>query len=81
MAITRAEAFGIALRQAREKRGFSQEDAAHAAGLDRSYYGHVERATYAPTLDTIWKVADALELRPSQLLVATERILSGRGAR
>lgn len=76
MAASPAIAFGLALRQAREARGLSQEEAATAGGIDRSYFGHVERATKVPTLNTVWRVADAVGLRPSQLFVQAERILA-----
>jgi len=76
MAISPAEAFGQALREAREARGLSQEEAALACGIDRAYYGHIERATKVPTLTTMWKVAEAVGLKPSQLIARTERILA-----
>jgi transcriptional regulator with XRE-family HTH domain len=76
MAISPAEAFGRALREARERRGLSQEDAAAAGGIDRAYYGHVERATKVPTVNTVWRVAQAVGMKPSQLFAKAERILS-----
>jgi len=75
MPLSPAEAFGHAIREVRRERGLSQEDAALASGIDRAYYGHVERATKTPTLTTIWKIARALDTRPSELLRRTERIL------
>lgn len=75
MARSRPEAFGIALKELREERGLSQEAAALACGIDRSYFGKLERADKVPTMTTIWKIADALETRPSELLARTERLL------
>jgi len=74
MAPSRPQAFGEALRQLREERGLSQEAAALACGIDRSYYGKIERGMKSPTLGTVWKIADALEARPSGLLARAERI-------
>jgi len=74
MAPSRSQAFGEALRQLREKRGLSQEAAALACGIDRSYYGKIERGMKSPTLGTVWKIADALEAQPSGLLARAERI-------
>jgi transcriptional regulator with XRE-family HTH domain len=75
MALTPAEAFGKAVRQLRVQRAISQEAAALASDIDRAYFGHIERGTKSPTLKTVWKVAEALEVRPSELLDRTERIL------
>lgn len=74
MALSRSKAFGEALRQLREKRGLSQEAAALACGIDRSYYGKIERGMKSPTLGTVWKIADALEVQASGLLAHTERL-------
>ena len=74
MAPSRPQAFGEALRQLREERGLSQEAAALACGIDRSYYGKIERGMKSPTLGTVWKIADALEVQASRLLAQTERL-------
>ncbi|HXF31572.1 MAG TPA: helix-turn-helix transcriptional regulator [Solirubrobacterales bacterium] len=75
MALSRPQAFGTALKALREKRGLSQEAAAMACGIDRSYFGKLERAEKVPTLTTIWKIADALDTSPSDLMARTERLL------
>lgn len=74
MARSPAEAFGIAVRQLRQERGLSQEAAALASGIDRAYFGHIERATKTPTLKTVWRIAAALETRPSDLIGRAERM-------
>jgi transcriptional regulator with XRE-family HTH domain len=76
MATTPAQAFGLALRKAREEHGLTQEEAAAAVGIDRAYYGHVERSTQTPTVNTVWRVSAAVGLKPSQLLARAERILA-----
>lgn len=76
MALTRAQAFGEALRQLRAEHGsLSQEAAALAARLDRAYFGKLERGAKNPTLATVWKIADAFETQPSELLARAERLL------
>ena len=75
MALTRDEAFGEALRQLRRERDLSQEAAALACGIDRSYFGALERASKSPTLKMIWQIADGLDTRPSDLLSRAERLL------
>lgn len=54
----------------RKARGWSQEELAHRAGLDRTYISSLERKVYAPTLDVLDKLADALEVSPSRLINA-----------
>ncbi len=72
---SRPQAFGDALRQLREERGLSQEAAALTCKIDRSYFGLLERAAKTPTLTTLWRIADGFEIRPSELLARTERLL------
>jgi transcriptional regulator with XRE-family HTH domain len=78
MTISRSQAFGTALREFREERNLSQEAAALICGIDRAYFGRLERATKTPTLKTVWRIADGFETQPSELLVRAERILNQR---
>jgi len=75
MAHSRQQAFGDALRELRKERDLSQEAAALACGVDRAYFGQLERAAKTPTLKTIWRIADGLGTRPSKLLARAERML------
>ena len=63
-----AQALGKAIRAARIERGLAQEAFAAGIGLDRSYYGAIERGEFNITLDTLTKIAAGLHLRPSKLL-------------
>jgi transcriptional regulator with XRE-family HTH domain len=74
MARSRSQAFGEALKELREERGLSQEAAALTCGLDRAYFGRLERAAKVPTLNTVWKIADGFGTCPSDLLARTERL-------
>jgi XRE family transcriptional regulator, regulator of sulfur utilization len=60
-------AFGAAVRSFRVERGVAQEAFAVQAGIDRSYYGGIERGEYNPSLDTIVRLADALGVSASTL--------------
>lgn len=75
MALTPSQAFGEALRQLRSERNLSQEEAALTCGVDRAYFGRLERAAKTPTLTTVWKLAGGLETRPSELLARAERLM------
>ncbi len=78
MDLSPSQAFGQAVREIRKERGLSQEQAALDGGIDRAYYGHIERASKNATLPTIWKMAAALGVSPSVLFIRAERILEAQ---
>lgn len=61
-------AFGARVRELRVARGISQEALAHAADLDRSYVGGVERGERNVSLDYIHRIARALGASASELV-------------
>lgn len=75
VALSYSQAVGAAIREQRLRRSLSQEDAAYASGVDRTHFGHIERATKSPTVETVRKIADALEVPPSSLLSRAEELL------
>lgn len=70
-------AFALALRQFRERAGISQEELGFRADLHRTYVSMLERSERCPSLTTIGKLAGALHVKPSALLIASERLMSG----
>jgi transcriptional regulator with XRE-family HTH domain len=64
--------FGQAVRAARTNRGWSQEQLAEIANLNRSYLGEIERGVVTPSLSTIGKIAAALQVKPSVLISQCE---------
>ena len=56
------------LRQLRHERGWTQEELAHRAGLDRNYVGMLERCENAATVDTLERLAGALGIDALELL-------------
>jgi transcriptional regulator with XRE-family HTH domain len=65
--------FGVAVRQLRERHGWSQEALAERADLNRSYVGELERGQAIPSLVTLEKLAVALNLSLTSLMAHTER--------
>lgn len=59
---------GAAIRRARTSGGLSQEALAAEAEIDRSYMGGIERGEHNLTVMNLKRIADALKLKPSQLL-------------
>jgi transcriptional regulator with XRE-family HTH domain len=64
--------FGRLLRQLRLARGMTQQQLADASGCDRGYVGLLERGINSPSLNMLFRLAVALDLRPSRLLVEVE---------
>ncbi|MCM3359533.1 helix-turn-helix transcriptional regulator [Psychrobacillus sp. MER TA 171] len=69
------EAFAIVLKTFRVKRLLTQEKLAHNCELDRTYISLLERGMRKPTLATIFVLAEALNVRPSELIRETEKIM------
>jgi transcriptional regulator with XRE-family HTH domain len=61
-------AFGAAVRSMRTERELPQEAFARRAGMDRSYFGAIERGEFNVSLDTIIKIAGALGVPAAALL-------------
>ena len=61
-------ALGATIRASRARLGLSQEELAHAAGVDRSYMGGLERGEHNLTVINLCRVAAAVGLCPSDLL-------------
>ena len=62
------ERFGDRLRHLRHGAGLSQEALAEASGLDRSYYGSVERGERNVALRNIEALAAVFDLTISELM-------------
>jgi len=62
------EKFGKLVRHMRVECGWSQEELASRAGLDRTYIGGVERGERNVSLLNIVKIAVALKVKPKTLL-------------
>lgn len=60
--------FGQTLRQARVKRGLTQEDLALETDIDRAFISRIERGVSAPSLFTIFSIAEALDINPGTLV-------------
>jgi DNA-binding XRE family transcriptional regulator len=70
-----AQAFGAAVRAARLRLDITQETLAEQCKLDRTYLSGIERGVRNPTVVSIFRIASALHVRPSDLFLEAERTL------
>ena len=68
-------AFAEVVRDQRAKKGVSQEDLAHDAGLHRTYVGLIERGLRNPTIEVGHALALALGTTLSDLIRRAEKRL------
>jgi transcriptional regulator with XRE-family HTH domain len=57
------------MRRLRVAKGLSQERLAHDAGVDRTYVSRLERKVENPSIGVLEKIAAALQVHISELLV------------
>jgi len=70
---TPQEAFGRVLRQLRLTSGMSQEQLGLESGVQRNFISLIETGQNQPTVTTIFRLAKALKVKPSELIAAVEK--------
>lgn len=70
-----AGAFGSLLQELRLESNLSQEKLAEESGLDRSYISLLERGKAQPTLETLFRIAATLNIKPSEIISLFENNL------
>ena len=63
---------GRVLAEYRERKGLTQDVLSRLAGLDRTHYSKLERGLRSPTLDTLFKIGQALDIPPHVIVKAIE---------
>lgn len=71
-----AAVVGGVIRSFREQRGMTQEVLSGLAGLDRTHYSKIERGLRCPTLETVFRIAGVLQIKPHVLVKAIEQELA-----
>ncbi len=69
------QAFGEVIRELRHDRDLSQEALSFACGRHRTYVSLLERGRNSPSLDTLWTIAEALGVMPSEIVDRVEHRL------
>lgn len=62
----------IVIRRLRKKKRMTQELHNGLAGIARSHLSMIENGTKQPNSETIWRVAIALDMKPSELVALIE---------
>ena len=73
-----SEIVGKVIQNFREQRKQSQELVSGLAGIGRTHLSAIERGERKPTLETFFKIAYALNVRPSVLMAAIEEAVADR---
>ena len=67
-----AKVVGKVIQQVREGKRMSQELASGLAGIGRTNLSAIERGERKPTLETFYRIAEAMQIRPSEILALIE---------
>jgi len=61
-------AVGTVIKRVREEKGLSQEVVSGLADIGRTHLSAIERGTRKPTMETFFKIANAMDIDASYLL-------------
>ena len=65
-------AVGRTIRSLRNKKGISQDVLSGFAGIARTHLTMIENGDKQANFETLWKIANALDMRPSELVAQIE---------
>jgi transcriptional regulator with XRE-family HTH domain len=66
--------FGNELKKARKKAKLTQEALAGLANVHPTYISHLENNKKSPTLDTLFRICEALGISASKLIAKVEGV-------
>ncbi|HAC65429.1 MAG TPA: XRE family transcriptional regulator [Cyanothece sp. UBA12306] len=69
------KAFGKVVQRLRKSKGLSQEELSSSSGLDRTFISRLESGLRQPTISTIIKLAEALNVSAASIVAEVEDIL------
>ena len=67
---------GRVIQDYREKKGLSQEVVSGFADIGRTHLSAIERGERKPTLETFFRICDALQVRPSEMMEKIEECIA-----
>lgn len=66
-------AVGKTVRALRKEKGLSQDVLSGLAGIARTHLTMIENGSKQANFETLWRIATALEMRPSELVAQIEK--------
>ena len=69
---------GRVVQKYREARGISQEVLSGLADIGRTHLSAIERGVRRPTLETFFRIAEALRVKPSVMMAEIEKKLESK---
>lgn len=66
------QAIGRTIRRCRIQKGITQEVLSGFAAISRSHLSMIENGSKQPNFETIWRIAEALNMKPSELVALIE---------
>ena len=70
-----SQILGIVIGTERVRKGMTQEQLSGLAGISRTHLAALESGRKSPKVETLWRIAEALSVRPSRLMALTEKSL------
>lgn len=70
-----SQILGIVIGTERVRKGMTQEQLSGLAGISRTHLAALESGRKSPKVETLWRIAEALSVRPSRLIALTEKSL------
>ena len=67
---------GRVIKELRLKKGLTQDILSGLAGIGRSHLAMIESGVKNANVDTLWRIADALGMRLSELIILIEKEMS-----
>ncbi len=68
-------AVGKTIRKIRKEKGLSQDVLSGLAGIARTHLTMIETGSKQANFETIWRIANALEMKPSELVAQIENAI------
>lgn len=69
------KAVGATIRKVRQEKNLSQDVLSSFAGIARTHLTMIENGDKQPNFETIWKIAVALNMKPSELVSQIEQLI------
>jgi transcriptional regulator with XRE-family HTH domain len=60
--------FGKVLKELRINKGLTQQRLGDHAGIDRAYISELERGQLMPSMETVFRLAEILKVKPQQII-------------